>query len=449
MLKKLKIKFREQKGIALLMVLSTLMILTTAIVEFTYTSRINYQLAVNAKERLQAYYLARSALNFSKLILKYNKEAEKLIESAGSQASSLGLEPLYKMIPLSSELIRGVASGQVTELFQTTGADETSDPSDPSQDELALAEEGETVQDEDKSAEEKVEAKPSLLAQDEAEKFLSFEGDFSAEITEEQTKFDLNKINGIVSNTKAYDQRKKMFLAFLMNPKFEKLFENHSRDAEALVHALSDWVDPNGVINEFEGVEQGDEDSLYTGQHYPVKNGKMMTLSEMRLVAGMDDALYQELEKDMTVYPAGDKMNICLGNEDWLSALIYFYTHEAGCASPVDYEDEEKLKELQEAVLSGCPDVDVMATLLNTNLGLVAGNDEITDTEETSDQQDTSGASVNGCAFQFKDLITGDNNIFKIKAIGTVGETELTLTVVLNVDQSDPTQWKYYYYRID
>src|SRR4051812_13237480 len=81
--KKIKSLFRplkNQRGIALLMVLSALAVMTIAVVEFVYNMRINYQLAVRNKERLQAYYLARSAVNLSKLVLKYNKEAEKLIK---------------------------------------------------------------------------------------------------------------------------------------------------------------------------------------------------------------------------------------------------------------------------------------------------------------------------------------------------------------------------------
>jgi len=85
---------KNQKGIALMIVLSSLMILTVTVVEFAYISRVNYQLAVNAKERLQAYYLAKSAVNFGKLMLKYNKEAEAAIEKAGSAAEGLMTEPI-------------------------------------------------------------------------------------------------------------------------------------------------------------------------------------------------------------------------------------------------------------------------------------------------------------------------------------------------------------------
>src|SRR3990167_10793033 len=84
---------RNQKGIALLMVLSTIAVLTVAMVELGTNSRINYRMAVHNKERVQAYYLAKSGLNFSKLILKYNKQAEKMLSQAGEQGVDLKVEP--------------------------------------------------------------------------------------------------------------------------------------------------------------------------------------------------------------------------------------------------------------------------------------------------------------------------------------------------------------------
>jgi len=49
----------------------------------------------------------------------------------------------------------------------------------------------------------------------------------------------------------------------------------------------------------------------------------------------------------------------------------------------------------------------------------------------------------------FKDLVTSDNKVFTIRATGTVDETEVNVTMVVNTDQNDPMQWKTYYYRID
>ncbi|MBI4412491.1 MAG: general secretion pathway protein GspK [Deltaproteobacteria bacterium] len=442
-------KAANEKGIALLIVLSTLMVLTTSVVEFAYNSRVNYRLAIHAKERLQAYYLAKSALNFSKLILKYHKETEKLLESAGSAAEAMGTEPLYRMMPLSSELLRGALGGDLSGL---TGEGEEEEGAEESPPDDSAADEG--GEEEKPAAEENIESGISMVSKEEAEKFLSFDGDFSAEITEEQTRYDLNKIAAIVSTSPSYDRRKQLLYSLLMNPKFADLFENRESDAAALVHALSDWVDSNGVINEFENVQRGDEDSLYSDAGYPVKNGKILSRSEMRLVAGMNDDIYQILEPFVTVYSGDEKINVCIGDaEDMIKAMIYHYTHHAGCASPVDYEDEEKMTELVSAVTGACPDTSAIASALNSALGLT--DLETSTTSETSSgtsstsTSSTAGSSVAGCAFQFKDLLTKDNKIFNIRATGTVGETEVNIVSVLNTSSTNPNQWKVLYFRVE
>ncbi len=427
----------NQRGIALLIVLMSLMILTTSLVQFDYTERINYRMAVHAKQRLQAYYLARSALNFSKILLKYQKEADQALKSAGDAAGSMNVEPLYKMIPLSSELIRGVISGEITEI--SAGEEEEAG------EEKKTPDEGEENSDEEK----KIKTDASMLSKGEAEEFLKFEGDFLSEISEEGTKYDLNKIASVVSTSASYDQRKKLLYSFLKNPRFDELFEKSDDDREQLVHALSDWVDQNGVINEFENVQRGAEDSEYSGEDYKVKNGKMATLSEMRLVAGMNDSLFSKLKDYVTIYTASDKINLCLAeDEEWAQALIYHYTHNAACGSPVDYTDADKMSELVSALLGGCPDTDAMASALNSALGLteVSSSD---DEESTESSSSSSGSTVTGCAFQVSDLLTSDNKVFTVKATGTVDETRLTMSVVMNTDSSDPTKWKYYYYRVE
>lgn len=447
----------NQKGIALLIVLSSLMILTTAVVEFTYNSRINYQLAVNAKQKLQAYYLARSSLSFSKLLLKYYKESQTLLQKASDAGQNIVTEPLYRMLPLSSELIRGIIDGSMTSLL----SGEQSGPSDGSADEAVptpnLEDEAfiNKVNEEqaDKAAEGKsdmgLDMGPSMLATVEAQKFLNFSGDFSSEITEENSKFDLNTLANKESNSDAYDQRKKLLYSYLMLPRFEKVFENHEVDAQNLVNALGDWVDANDTVNDFDKVERGGENSIYRDVDYKVKNGKMLTLSEMRLVSGMNDQIYSLLKNAVTVYTGVDPINVCVSpdSEDWVSAMIYFYTHYANCGSPIDYSDTDKMVELVSTVLSGCPDVNAMASSLNSQLGLADLQDEVAgDNGKTSP---TTGAKVAGCSFQFKDLLGADNKVFTIKAMGQVGETSLTIETVVNIDNADPSLWKYYYYHVE
>lgn len=419
----------------MLMVLSALTILTVSIVEFSYHERVNYHLAVNAKERLQAYYLAKSALNFSKILLKKYKETATAASSQGVDINGLTDIPLYRKYAISTESIRGLLTGN-SDATTTT----SSEPS---------------LSDEEKAAKEKSDSDfqdtlnmgASMVSSDEAQKFLNFEGDFYSDISEEQAKYDLNRVAGIVSTSPSYDLRKKLLLSLLMLPKFDDTFQSHEQDAEKLVHALGDWVDNNGVINEFDNVSRGNESDIYVGQDTKVKNAKFMTLSEIRLVEGMNDDIFANLQDDITVYAGADKINVCLSNDnadDLVAALIYHYTHNAGCGTAVEYTDN-KMKELTDAVIGACPDINTMAQTLNDKLGLI----DTTSTTDSETESTSTNNTIPSCSFQFRDLLTSDNNVFTIKAKGQIGETQLTITVVVNTTGSNAARWTYYYYRID
>ncbi|MBL7684428.1 MAG: hypothetical protein JNK65_00110, partial [Deltaproteobacteria bacterium] len=103
---------KKQKGVALLLVLSSLMLLSALVVEFAYNSNVTYNIALNERDRLQAYQLALSGLNFSKIVIKYDKEAKKLVQQASQQyGKTFNVQPLYKMMPINSAILRGIAQG--------------------------------------------------------------------------------------------------------------------------------------------------------------------------------------------------------------------------------------------------------------------------------------------------------------------------------------------------
>ncbi|OGQ07287.1 MAG: hypothetical protein A3G32_04745 [Deltaproteobacteria bacterium RIFCSPLOWO2_12_FULL_40_28] len=448
----------NDRGVALMIVLSGLMVLTVAVVEFSYNSRISYRIAVNSLERLQAYYLAKSAINFSKMLLRYNKEAQETAKKASSSIGSMNIEPIYRMMPLSSNLIRETLGGNTSVLGGEEGEEkeeQTIDFSltDEQKDKAAAEEENE------EETKKGITSGISMMNEKEAENFLDFEGDFSSVITEENSKFDLNRIFALVPGSKSADQRNQLLESILTLPQFKDLFEDQFNGPKQLVFAIGDWVDSNGMINEYDAVQRGNESSVYGKVDYPVKNAKFATLAELRLVAGMNDQIFKELAPFATIYTGSEKINACVSeNDDFVKVLINYYTKYAGCASEVKYEDEEKMEELLNEIKSYCPTIEDMAKALNSKLGLTDLEEEASATDSSSSEttttasstsSSTSGATVPACAFQFKDLLTEDNKIFTIEAVGTVGDTETIITMVLNTDSTDPTKWKTYYYHVD
>ena len=426
-------KMKNQRGIAYLIVISFVMIMMTMVVALKERTVLNHQIALNARARLQSYYLAKSGFSLSKLLLLYNKKIQSQIQKSGVSSSTIGkmgFQPLYKMFPLSSALLRGVA-----DLAGTAGGERA-------------AQEASNQDGEESETDGGIGKSVGFLQQEKFKEFLDFNGDFDVEIDEEQSRYSLNAISKMTSTSSSYDLHKKILLGLLSRKVFENFFENQDRDAESLVHALSDYVDANDAVNEFDQAERGREDAEYKGVEFHPKNGKFLSLSEIRLVPGMSDDIFFNLEPLVSVYQSNDKLNACLGEEDLLDTLIVHYTTESGCVNPIDPDDEDLIKELRDEVLLACPDVSAMANALNVKLG-VKSEQEVTAAEQsgTAESQQTS-AQVSGCKVQFKDLITDANDVFTVSASGTIDEVRTTLKFVLETSSSSASAWKTLYYQV-
>lgn len=75
----------QQNGAALVTTLLAVTLLTIAVVEFAYSSQVDYHLARNALKALQANYLARSGVNLAVIVLKRDGQSSLGIDSLGDE----------------------------------------------------------------------------------------------------------------------------------------------------------------------------------------------------------------------------------------------------------------------------------------------------------------------------------------------------------------------------
>lgn len=422
----------NNKGIAFLVVvsfISLVLILVVQLKEQTYT---NHQIAVNARDRLQAHYMALSGFNLSQMLLVYEKKIVN--EFRKHKISMQGYESLYKVIPLSTELMKGLIPAAL----------EFTEESEEPKEELQNSETAEGTED---SAVDTVQQSIGIMEKKKVEEFLDFDGEFSVEISEEVSKYSLNAISSIKSDSEAYDHYKKILYTLLMRKEFEEVFENQEQDALTLTHAIADFIDPNDTINEFGQVERGNENSLYENPDIKVKNAKMLTLSELRLIPGMNDQLFSLLAPQVSVYNASDKINACRAEESLVDALLLLYMNESQCTSPLNPDDDDRIKELRQIVLANCPDIEAMAMALNVELGLIEKAESESEAQTGTAEQKTTSSKIPGCKIQFKDLLSDENDVFLIKSQGYKGEVRTTLTVVLDTKSSNAKSWKILYYQ--
>lgn len=109
-----------------------------------------------------------------------------------------------------------------------------------------------------------------------------------AEIIDEGRKINLNSL--ITGNDKADDFTKKQI---------RRLFELLEIDPN-LVDPIIDWIDKND-----ETEPNGAESGYYNGldRPYNSKNGPMETISELRLIRGINADIYNKVSRYLTIYP--------------------------------------------------------------------------------------------------------------------------------------------------
>lgn len=81
---------RDESGIALFMVISSMMVLSLLVTEFTYVVGVNQRMAYDGLDSLKAHYLAKSAFKISLLRLKAYQQLQSLAGSNPAGGGGLG-----------------------------------------------------------------------------------------------------------------------------------------------------------------------------------------------------------------------------------------------------------------------------------------------------------------------------------------------------------------------
>ncbi len=66
----------RERGVAMLIAVVAIAVLTAVATEFAYNSRVELQLATNQRDEIRAYYLARSGIGLSRLLLRFQKQLD-------------------------------------------------------------------------------------------------------------------------------------------------------------------------------------------------------------------------------------------------------------------------------------------------------------------------------------------------------------------------------------
>ncbi len=443
-----------EAGVALMMVLGSVALLTALVVEFAYNSHITYTMSMNNLDRLKAYYLARSAVGFAKLQVKIEKDIRKQLANYSKYLTGvIGSEPVCKIMPFSTDLLRGG-------LGLLTGAGEEN-PEEGGSEEKSEADTGEKQPAEFEG----------IMAAAAAGDFLSFEGNFSVGCDVEDRKininyfYSLNPQDPVQENVEVnvYEYHKRLVESLLVSSDFDKHFEDSDPTARReLVNNIADWVDQNNVVDESPGFQAGYEEQRYPENSYPVKNGKFSTPGELLLVAGMGDDIYRQLLPNITIY-GDDKLNLCLAEEPMIKAFVIRYSNVTQDVDPILPDNNELLDEIVAAVQQACLTptpkalevANAIRTVLNLEPEAATNSSKGKKTTKTAESTSKSGFAGNeegkakAVPTKLSDQISTENRFYSFDLTGSSGDIILSIKAVLHTEDKDPNKWKMLFYRVE
>jgi type II secretory pathway component PulK len=288
-------------GVALIVVLLLIAVLSIAISEFLYEVRINAVLTRNNQDRLQARYIAKAGVNAARALLRH-------------------------AAPFDQH--RGNFQNQFINLFHCEGISQSSGGTpDMSEDQTAEQEKG-------------LWTRLNYGAWSMDINYPIAENLLNLRITDEQARLNLNALTRKSTNPDDDGVREsplfRPVLFELFRLRLQQLNMEYTEDEiNAILDILADWLDYGIVdgsfdndLNEF--YEDGD-------RIYSNKNGPMDTVSELKMIPFVTDDLYRAVRDLVTVYPWYEEeqnfspmVNIHLAGQEVLFALFRGASYEQG-----------------------------------------------------------------------------------------------------------------------
>ncbi len=415
---------RRQRGVALIIAVVSITLLTVVATEFAYNTRVDLQLAANQRDELQATYMARSGVALSRLLMRFQKQVDQTpIPNIGSllgqltggagggqapggqaPASSLNLQ-LWKLARVDCHMLKGMVPA---------GAD----------------------------GEEEEESSAPALHEDEEEgaefalapvrrSFGSFNGCFLASIQDEEEKFNVHRLNAGAGDALPTAQR---LMDLLSDKRFEFLFEREDSNGvrvtpQDIIIALKDWVDEDETQSSFNPVDPvnpfaagfSDEGVHYDrfDPRYEPKNARFDSLDELYRVHGVTDRFMAAFKDRLTVYPdINSKPNV---NTD---DPLMMYMAVLSVADPARPDPRLKDPVFMQEVISR-----IQAARAFSFFGM--GVADFVSVVEAA------GIAVNPSikANPAGNRLLGDkSNTFSIKSVGEAGSVQKTITAVIRLD---------------
>jgi general secretion pathway protein K len=376
---------KSNAGVALLMVITSIMMLTVLVTEITHGAAVRTQLARHHRDEVRAEALANSGVQIYRLVLMASKMLGRNPMIA-QFAPMLGVngDSLWQMIPFINTTMMRMLLATGGELEELQGRELTDEQREASRERSSAF---------DKN-------------------FLDFDGDFQARVEDENRlifvgAFRTNDLEAL--QTSPVTQQ---LLGLMTREDYDQFLYDRNLEKMELIANLVDWTDPDD-LRLWEG---GREDTLYErlDSPYRAKNAPFDTIDEIRLVEGWHlDGVWERFGRHLTIY-GGGKVNVNTAHRPVLFALIQGYTE-------VNYPDQVILDWLD---------------LLMQYRGLPVAEGGIY--FQNGQQFHQFMTEVLGVPMlpDVANVVAGESSTFRVTSVGEVGDARVEITAILDYSRN-------------
>ena len=410
-------------GVALLMVMVGLSLMSIVVTDLGYNEMVRYKLAAHDRDALKAQALAEGGLQFSRLLLATQAAIQPMVSQLAAAGIPLPAHTIWELVPLESDLMKGLTSGQLQSAF---GVDVSA----------ALEERAERLAEKHEEAldawDPDAEGAGNAPFEPPAGGFGAFEGNFVVKIEDEERKAVSLRGWGNQVNPQLRFATAQRLYSIIQAERFDFLFEERDpwgnrTDRYELIANLYDWIDRNEDATDPRGDARtwgqgggGSEDGVYSSyDDIEPKNAYFDSHAELARVRGMTDAHMRAFGDAISIY-GENKINILSAPPLSIETLVRICA-----AQPNDPRlfDPIWMREI------------VSSWQACKSLGMLGGGCQVSPDGFVAFLQagfnQTPGIMVN--ADQCKENISTESKNFVVKSTATVGDVTRTLTIVTRV----------------
>jgi general secretion pathway protein K len=325
-LRRPKSKVFSERGVAMLLVIIGIAVMSLVANEVRYNSVVELRLATNQRDELRAHFLARSGIGITRLMLKFQKQLDGIqIPNMGGLLQQLtsALNPGGAPPPggaPGSPPGAGAPTSMSIQLWRMVKVDcHMLSQMVPEFDEKGRKIEVKTTNKKfDFDAEN-----PELAKEQGNKKFGTFTGCFETKITNEEERINVANLDAPQLTLLPVMGS---LISMLGDKKYEFLFEKEDSNRIKVVPtdviiAMRDWIDEDETGSQLNFSGQGDpiqkgfsdENGNYYKYNpvYRAKNGRFDSLDELYFIHGVNDKFMAAFKDRLTVYPdLNSKINI-------------------------------------------------------------------------------------------------------------------------------------------